>query len=150
MSTLDLGDARIYPVWSETTVRYSDLDPNNHVNNGAIGAFFEDGRVRLRTEHLEQADGPALSGFAIAKTTIEYRAALSFPATVQIGSTIARIGRSSYTLGQAVFSDGRCIATAEIVTVRIDVATGRSQPLEAHVRTALERVQPLSPEASTT
>ncbi|MEM7406252.1 MAG: thioesterase family protein [Pseudomonadota bacterium] len=143
MSEFRLDEPDIYPVWSATTVRYSDLDPNSHVNNGAIGAFFEDGRVRLRTEHLESEGGPALSGFAIAKTTIEYRAALSFPATVDIGSTITRIGRSSYTLGQAVFSAGRCIATAEIVTVRIDVATGQSQPLEDHVRAALERVRPL-------
>ena len=143
MAELNLSDARIYPVWSETTVRYADLDPNNHVNNGAIGAFFEDGRVRLRTEHLDQSDGSTLAGFAIVKTTIEYRQALTFPGTVRIGSTIARIGNSSYTLGQAVFLDKHCVATAEIVTVRIDAQDGRPMALEPEVRAALERVAPI-------
>ena len=57
MQDFDLTDRSLYPVWSQTTVRYSDLDPNNHVNNGAIGAFFEDGRVRLRSEFLDQSGG---------------------------------------------------------------------------------------------
>jgi acyl-CoA thioester hydrolase len=144
MADLDLTDPRIFPVWSETTVRYADLDPNNHVNNGAIGAYFEDGRVRLRTQILDQSDGSTLAGFAIVKTTIEYRRALGFPATVRIGSTVARIGSSSYTLGQSVFLGEQCIATAEIVTVRINPDTGQPTALEPHVRCALERVAPLA------
>jgi acyl-CoA thioester hydrolase len=142
--TLALTNRSIYPVWSQTTVRYADLDPNNHVNNGAIGAFFEDGRVRLRSEYLDQSGGGTLAGFAIRKTTIEYLRALSFPATVDIGSTIARIGRSSYTLAQAVFVDDQCIATAEIVTVRIDNETGKSVPIEDWIRATLEQVGPRS------
>ena len=142
MSEVDLSNRAIFPVWSQTTVRYSDLDPNSHVNNGAIGAFFEDGRVRLRSEHLDQSDGGTLAGFAIAKTTIEYRRALGFPATVDIGSTIARLGRSSYTLGQAVFHGDICVATAEVVTVRIDGESGRSIPIEPEFRAILEKLGP--------
>ncbi len=144
MDDLDLSNRAIFPVWSQTTVRYADLDPNNHVNNGAIGAFFEDGRVRLRAEHLDQSGGGTLAGFAIVKTTIEYRAALGFPATVDIGSTVARLGRSSYTLGQAVFHGDQCVATAQIVTVRIDGDTGRPVPIEAHFRETLESLGPRS------
>lgn len=145
MDDLDLADRDIFPVWSQTTVRYADLDPNNHVNNGAIGAFFEDGRVRLRAQHLDQSDGGTLAGFAIVKTTIEYRSALGFPATVDIGSTVARLGRSSYTLGQSVFHGEQCVATAEIVTVRIDGESGRPIPIEPHFRETLERLGPRKP-----
>ena len=146
MQDFDLTDRSLYPVWSQTTVRYSDLDPNNHVNNGAIGAFFEDGRVRLRSEFLDQSGGGTLAGFAIRKTTIEYMQALSFPATVDIGSTVARIGRSSYTLAQAVFLGDSCAATAEIVTVRIDSATGKPIPIEDWIRETLVQLRPRSAE----
>ena len=59
---------------------------------------------------------------------------------MRIGSTIARIGNSSYTLGQAVFLDKHCVATAEIVTVRIDAQNGRPMTLELEVRVALDQV----------
>ena len=142
MDDLDLSNRDIFPVWSQTTVRYADLDPNNHVNNGAIGTFLEDGRVRLRAEHLDQSGGSTLAGFAIVKTTIEYRSALGFPATVDIGSTVARLGRSSYILGQSVFHGTECVATAEVVTVRIDGESGRPVPIEVHFRETLERLRP--------
>ena len=35
---------KAYTDWSTNNVRYSDLDPNGHVNNGAINTFFEDGK----------------------------------------------------------------------------------------------------------
>lgn len=142
MSEYPLTDRSIYPVWSQTTVRYSDLDPNGHVNNGAFSAYFEDGRVRLRTQRLAEVGGAMLTGFAIAKITIEYRAPLAFPATVDIGSSIVRIGRSSYTLGQAVFEGDRCVATAEVVTVRFDPATHRSMPIEDELRAVLQTLAP--------
>jgi acyl-CoA thioester hydrolase len=140
MSELDLTQRAFYPVWSETTVRYSDLDPNSHVNNGAISAYFEDGRVRLRAEHLATASNAMLTGFAIARIIIDYRAPLTFPATVDIGSAVTRIGNSSYVLGQSVFRGDQCIATAEVVTVRFDSATHRSMPLEDAVREVLATV----------
>lgn len=142
MSDYDLTDRSIFPVWSETTVRYSDLDPNSHVNNGAISAYFEDGRVRLRTEHLATPENPMLAGFAIAQVTIKFRAPLTFPNTVDIGSSIVHIGRSSYILGQSVFVGQRCIATAEVVTVRIDPTSHKSRPLEDDVKTILRTVAP--------
>ncbi|NKC14148.1 MAG: acyl-CoA thioesterase [Gammaproteobacteria bacterium] len=144
MVDYDLTDRRIFPVWSETTVRYSDLDPNNHVNNGAISTYFEDGRVRLRTEHLAKLGSDMLTGFAIAQVTIKYRAQLGFPATVNIGSSIIHIGRTSYILGQAVFFGDECIATGEVVTVRFDAASHKPMPLEDEVRAILESVAPLN------
>ncbi|MBT6273530.1 MAG: hypothetical protein HOI95_05285, partial [Chromatiales bacterium] len=84
-----------------------------------------------------------LSGFAIAQATIRYRKPLGFPATVDIGSSIIHIGRTSYILGQSVFLGDQCIATGEIVTVRIDGHTQKSIPLEDEVRAILETVAPI-------
>ncbi len=133
----DLTDRGSYRVWTRDTIRYSDLDPNDHVNNGAINAYLEDGRVRFRNAHLSHLGAGVLAGFVLVKYTIEYRAMLHFPGEVDIGTTILRIGGSSYTLGQGVFRDDTCIATAEVVTVRLSPDTGRSMPLDDAFKQAL-------------
>lgn len=137
MSDTDLTARDIYRVWTRDTIRYSDLDPNNHVNNGAINTYFEDGRVRFRTEHLAHLGADTLAGFVLVKYLIQYHSMLHFPGEVDIGTTVLRIGSSSYTLGQAVFEDDRCVATAEVVSVRLDPQTGRASSLDDTFRQAL-------------
>ena len=137
MTDIDLKDRGSFRVWTRETIRYSDLDPNSHVNNGAINAYFEDGRVRFRNEHLSHLGAGILSGFVLVKSTIEYHAMLHYPGEVDIGTTIIRIGGSSYTLGQAVFRDHTCIASAQVVSVRLGEATGRASPLDDAFKEAL-------------
>lgn len=128
-----------YRIWTRDTIRYGDLDPNNHVNNGAIGAYLEDGRVRFRDEHIQPLcpDISVLSGFVLVRCLVEYHAPLHFPGEVEIGTTVLRVGRSSYTLGQALFSGESCAVTAEVVTVYVDPQTGVATPLPDVFRLAL-------------
>ena len=140
MSEVDLKKRATYPVWTQDLVRYVDLDPNEHVNNGAINAYFQDGRVRFRVEHMSGVGLELLEGFVVVRSAIEFLAPLHFPATVDVGTVVLRIGRSSYTLGQGIFYDERCIATAEIVTVKVDPGTGRSIPLADEIRSVLREV----------
>lgn len=139
---LDLTSRATFPVWTADTVRYSDLDPNAHVNNGAINAFFEDGRVRFRQSRLGDPAVYVLSGFVLVRFAVEYHAPLKFPADVDIGTVVTRIGNTSYTLGQGLFHAERTIATAEVVTVRVDTKTGKpvalGSELEACLRSAVE------------
>ena len=137
MSDVDLKDRAGFRVWTSDTIRYSDLDPNNHVNNGAINTYFEDGRVHFRDQHLSHLGAGMLAGFVLVKYNIEYHAMLYFPGEAEIGTTIIRIGGSSYTLGQAVFRDARCIATAQVITVRMSEGSGRSMPLDDAFKQAL-------------
>lgn len=137
MSTVDLKTRDAFRVWTRDTIRYADLDPNNHVNNGAINTYLEDGRVRFRNEHLAHLGADTLAGFVLVKYSIEYHAMLHFPGTADVGTTVLRIGGSSYTLGQGVFHEDRCIATAEVITVRLSSETGRATPLDDAFRQAL-------------
>lgn len=52
--------------WAEVSIRYRDLDPNGHVNNGAINQYFEDGRVKFREDRMSSLGREILTGFAIA------------------------------------------------------------------------------------
>ena len=137
MSEVDLKDRASYRVWTRDTIRYADLDPNDHVNNGAINTYFEDGRVRFRNEYLTHLGAGILAGFVLVKYEIEYHAMLHFPGEAEIGTTIIRIGGSSYTLGQGVFRDDTCIATARVVSVRLDPETGRPMQLDDVFKQAL-------------
>jgi len=138
MPELDLTNRHVYKTWTQDMVRYRDLDPNGHVNNGAINQYFEDGRVYLREERMADLGGNILRGFSIKKFTATYHGALSYPATIDVGSVVSRIGNSSFVLGQGVFDNKRCIATAEVISVFFDYKTGNSKPLPNAVRKALE------------
>ena len=137
-SVLDLKNKNIYPSWTKCTVRYSDLDPNGHVNNGGINAFFEDGRICFRNEYMLRLGDDILTGFAIVKFSVNYWAPLFFPGMVEVGTVVTRIGTSSYDLGQGVFDSDRCIATADVVTVFFDMNNNKSQELTDELKRILK------------
>lgn len=138
----DLTSRDLYQTWTTVSVRYSDLDPNHHVNNGAINQYFEDGRVGFRLQRLTEVAGDTLSGFAVVRYSANYLAPAHYPGEVEIGTVVTRIGGSSYGLRQAIFQNDTCVATSEIVTVQIDPATARSVPLSEAFRSALEAAMP--------
>ena len=133
----NLKTMSIYSNWAKSTIRYSDLDPNGHVNNGAINAFFEDGRVCFRNDRMLKLGDEILTGFALVKFTVEYLAPLYFPGSVDVGTVVTRIGGSSFSLGQGIFSDGTCVATAEVITVSFDPKSKHSQKLTPELRAIL-------------
>jgi acyl-CoA thioester hydrolase len=113
---------------STDTVRYADLDPQGHVNNVAFAVFFESGRVawgRKTLALMRQKD----DGVVTAKLSIDFLGEMHYPGTVEIGTRLLSIGRTSVTLGQGLFQDGQCRATAVTVVVLFDLATRRPKPL---------------------
>jgi acyl-CoA thioester hydrolase len=134
--TVDLTRREVFAEWTRATIRYADLDPNDHVNNGAINQFFEDGRVQFRTARMAPLGAATLAGFALVRYSATYRAALHYPGEVETGTVVTRVGGSSYDLGQGLFQGDTCIATAEVTTVHI--VNGRATPLPDPVRAILE------------
>jgi len=134
----DLKDRGTYATWTSDSVRYADLDPNGHVNNGAVNQYFEDGRVHFRSERMKFLGDALFTGFAVGRFTATYHAALTYPATVDIGTVVTRIGTSSFDLAQGVFNGDVCIATAQVAQVYFDPATGKSMKLPDPIRAAFE------------
>ncbi len=135
---VDLTDRSVYATWITSTIRYSDLDPNGHVNNGAINAFFEEGRVGFRNERMSSLGADILSGFAIVKFTVEYKKTLFYPGEVDSGIVITRIGNTSYVLGQGIFQGDDCIAHAEVVTVFLGPEGKKATPLSDNMKQILK------------
>ncbi len=126
-----------YALWTADTLRYGDTDRQGHVNNAVFATFCESGRVSFLYDEALDLRGPG-ANFVIARLELDYRAELFYPGSVDIGTRVLSIGRSSFRLGQGIFSGERCAATAECIMVLVDDATRKSQPLTAHLRAWLE------------
>lgn len=131
----------VYTDWVTNNIRYSDLDPNGHVNNGAINAFFEDGRVQFRADRLSDYSEDILAGFVLVKFSVEYLKALKYPGAVEVGTLVSNIGRTSYLLKQGLFCGNECMAIAEVITVCFNKETQGAELINDDLRGILEKAQ---------
>ena len=131
-----LTDRAAFRLWTQDRLRYADTDRQGHINNAVFATFLESGRVAFLYDPAAPL-APAGCEFVLARLTIDFRAELHWPGVVDIGSTILAIGRSSLTIGQAVFAGALCAATAETVIVLTDAATRRSTPFPDALRARL-------------
>jgi acyl-CoA thioester hydrolase len=132
-----LTERAAFRLWTQDRLRYADTDRQGHINNAVFATFLESGRVAFLYDPTAPL-APAGCEFVLARLTVDFRAELHWPGVVDIGSTILAIGRSSLTLGQAVFADDLCAATAETVIVLTDAATRRATPFPDDLRVRLE------------
>ena len=117
-----------YPYRLTDNVRFADLDPNGHVNNAVYASYFETGRVTL-VKDRSFGLMPAGLAWMLVRLDIHFRAELHWPGCIELGLGVARLGRTSVTFEQVVFSEDRCVASAQSVTVLIDEATRKPTPL---------------------
>lgn len=127
-----------YPLRAADRLRYGDTDRQGHVNNAVFATFFETGRVAFLYDPRKPLTLPG-TAFVIARLVIDFRAEINWPGEVEIGTRVARIGRSSFTLAQGLFQNGRCVATGEGVIVLMDETTRKSRPLTDEIQRALGR-----------
>ena len=127
--TLRLED---FPYRQTDNVRYADLDPNGHVNNAVYATYFETGRVTLMKDKTYWQLPEGLT-WIMVRLDIHFRAELHWPGTIEMGLGVAKFGRTSVTFDQVVFSNERCVASAQSVTVLIDQATRKPTPLTPEI-----------------
>jgi acyl-CoA thioester hydrolase len=119
-------------------VRFADLDANQHVNNAVYATYFETGRVTLMKDRSlgMMPDGLA---WIMVRLDIHFRAELRWPGVIELGLGVSKLGRTSVTFDQVVFSQGRCVASARSITVLIDEATRKPTPLTPEIIANLQR-----------
>jgi acyl-CoA thioester hydrolase len=118
-------------------LRYGDTDRQGHVNNAVFATFLETGRVEL----IYNPEDPLLDegfSFVLARLDLNYVAEILWPGTVEIGTRVTRVGRSSVTMQQAVFQAGKLCAHGETVVVHFDQTTRKSQTFSQAQRAKLE------------
>jgi acyl-CoA thioester hydrolase len=130
--------ADFYTHWIDETVRFHDLDAYNHVNNNVIGVYFETARMHW-FESMAPKAWLTNAHFVLGKNTIYFLNELHYPNRVRIGGRLLRLGNTSITSCNAIFKGDTCIATCETLSVWINSATRRPEPISGSMRTELER-----------
>ena len=130
-------DPATYPWSFDIPPRFGDLDPLRHLNNAALARFYEDGRIRFIDAIGGRAAIPPGHGFVVAEVAIQYLVEGRYPDVVTVSSGLLRLGRSSFTMGHALFQSGACIGTSETTLVYVHRKEGGAHPLPDALRTAL-------------
>jgi acyl-CoA thioester hydrolase len=125
-----------FPYRLSDNVRFGDLDPNQHVNNAVYATYFETGRVTLMKDPRYGLMQEGLA-WIMVRLDMHFRAELRWPGTIDLGLGVVKLGRTSVTCDQVVFSEGRCVASAKATMVLIDEITRKPTPLTAELIEAL-------------
>jgi acyl-CoA thioester hydrolase len=125
--------------WEEhIPVVFRDLDPFGHVNNAALVTHLETARIRtfLRiTGGTTPTDVPII----LRNIAVDFRTPARLDDVLVIGQRVTSMKGSSFVVESRVEAEatGRVIATAEVLLVHIDMATGRPVRIPAAYRQAL-------------
>ena len=125
-----------FPVTSVEKLRYADTDLQGHITNTVFAVCCQNARMELLCDP-ERVPIPPNTQFVIARLVLEFRAEMYWPGTVEIGTRVERVGRSSATLAQALFVRDRCVAVAESVVALMDTTSRRPVHLPVETIDAL-------------
>ncbi|HEV2971394.1 MAG TPA: thioesterase family protein [Pirellulales bacterium] len=133
-----------FPVVISLPVQWGDQDMFGHVNNVVFFRWYESARIayldRIGLSAMMERErlGPILAAIGC-----NYRRQLKFPDTVEIGSRITQIGRTSLTMTHAMWSQGQqaLVADGESAIVMFDYQTQRPVPVPTAIREAIEKLE---------
>jgi acyl-CoA thioester hydrolase len=130
---------------TEMEFRWSDQDPNGHVNNARAVTQMEEARVRATRSWLGTGTGTGTGMVRVVRSldAVFDRELVYGPVTGRVW--ISRIGTTSYTVSHELIQDGEVRAHGDTTIVVLDPRTRRPAPLDGAVRTALGRALVTSP-----
>ena len=133
-----------FPHWASDTIRYGDLDRQNHVNNAVFSTYMETGRVAVLRDPCCGLLVPGTE-FSLVRAVIDFRGELRWPGIVDIGTAIARLGTSSLTFAQALFQGDDCAAGGEMTVVLVDAESRRPRPFPDDIAARIRAAMPRAP-----
>ena len=135
-----------YVVWRQVTTRWADDDVYGHMNNAVYYELFD----TAVNAHLVEATGvnirqlPAVG--VVAETSCRYFREIGFPAPVDTGLVVERVGTSSviYRIGLFQGDGDEAAAEGRFVPVYVDNTSGPGhrpvRPLPDEIRDVVERL----------
>jgi acyl-CoA thioester hydrolase len=140
-----------YVVWRTMTTRWADDDVYGHMNNAVYYEMFD----TAVNAHLIEASGanvrtlPAVG--VVAETSCRYFREIGFPAPVDAGLAVERVGTSSvvYRIGLFQGDGDEAAAEGRFVHVYVDNTSGPGnrpvRPLPDVIRAVAETLVPSAP-----
>ena len=133
-----------FPAIISFPLQWGDQDALSHVNNVVYFRWAESARI----EYLTRAnawDGSAIveAGPILAAISCDFRFPLTYPDTIQVGTSITALGNSSFKMAHRVVSAGRGIVAADLdsTLVWLDYRNGKPVALPARLREAIEKLE---------
>lgn len=126
----------VYPL----QVRWSDLDPYQHVNNVKYVEYFQEARIQYSMAMHQHGD--EFGDFVVARIDVDYKRPMFFrDEPYQLHSWISHVGNTSAVFAGEIRDGESVMATTQVVTVGFDTATQKSAPLpEGHRARLLEQL----------
>ena len=119
-------------------VRLGDLDPFGHVNNAVVASYVEQGRVLYLRDVLGTGVDPVSMPFILAMLKIDYLAQIQFSDSVEVGTRVDWIGRTSIGMSHLLTGrESRELARSESVLVTFDYGADRPMPVSDEWRAAM-------------
>ena len=139
-------DRAAYAVFTDYRTRWMDNDQFGHLNNVLYYSFFDSAiNATLIDEFgFDPLADPTV--FYVVETGCLFHAGVSYPAILDIGVRVARLGSSSVSYEIGVFAQGEAeaAATGRFVHVHVDRDTERPVKLSAEQRAHFARVYGIS------
>ena len=106
------------------------MNPDTH-------ALWRQDIIRFGDLPRDRAPGPA---FVHAHIGADYIEELYYPGTVDIGTAVRHVGKSSFHLGHGIFADGVCKAIATSVIVQVQGRPLHAVPLTDEQKALVRRI----------
>ena len=118
-------------------IRFADTDMHGHVNNANIATYFEIGRdAIIRESHaISSVEGRS---FVLAHYDVRFLKEIKFPGSVDVISTITRVGKSSIGIGQVLYQENTICAQSGSTIVYFNTDLRRSEHLPDWMTTLLK------------
>jgi acyl-CoA thioester hydrolase len=128
-------------------VRWGDMDSLGHVNNATFFTYDESGRLAYFDE-LARDDPKFFKeyGIILASISCDFLMQLHYPAELDIGTRISRIGRSSMNTQAAMFNGDKLVAVTRGVVVWFNYVAQQTLPVPGHIREWIRGREVVAPE----
>lgn len=142
-----------YTFFHSLRVRWAEVDPQGIVFNGNYLTYLDVATTEYYRQLGMSYPADLLRGggdlFAV-KSTLEYRAPAHFDDWLDIGTRVARLGRSSLVFELGIWRDEQLLTVGELVYVYADANERQSQPVPDWLREKIRAFERQSPVESGT
>jgi len=131
-------------------VRYSDLDPQGHLNNSCYLTYFEQARVQYFVKlGLFKKDQSFMEiGVILAEAQVTFLSPIRFGQPIKAGVRSSKLGNKSITMKHNIVhvESGEVLATGRVIVVTFDYHEKKPIPIPDRMREAISTFEGLQTE----
>lgn len=129
-----------YPIITEITVAWGEMDALNHVNNVVYFRYFENARLHCFSE-LQLMEQMVTTGIGpiLRETQCRYKLPVTYPDTLLVGSRVTALEDDRFTMEYQVVSKklGKVTTLGEATIVMFDFNAQKKATVPAQLRQAI-------------